>query len=476
MGTRDALPGEPESVGAIWASDHFIEQLQANGTYEPASRTDAALAAALVAWRDEVREAPLSAPPSADEVVIEPRPMIQPRRIARRSVAVAGVLLAMSSAMATAMDADPLKPVRYLVDLGVSVGERISDPVNDPSAQEAPSQGVGEGSSEAEPGPMAGVPPGLRLQNDGKHSAADAKPSAAAAAHATDNTAGGLHPTQEPSAQPTAGGQENNGDTNSSAESPSAQPSQSSDSEEPPSSDPSSEPSSDDPSSEPSSDSPDTSQPPAIDGEGDNSNSTDDDNLIDPEPSVPAEDNADTDMLPDAGGAAPEVNPEGNGNTDTQGNGSNSESSGDQQSVLGDDTGSIPYGEEQFDDGYSYGDDGSDRAVEPYTDGSGSESYSNGDGDSQVDGGSYRDSEGDGSVGLSDLNGLSLNDLPGYFRHDLALHGHKHAADKGTMDKSAKAHSHREAAWKRQALTFLKHSPRSDSLMTTFFSSLGRRI
>jgi hypothetical protein len=146
MSKRDAQSFEAESIEAIFASDRFIEQLRLSGTYEPTSSTDAAFAAALLSWRDDVREESITPPPQVDGPI---RPLVQPRRIARRSVAVAGVLLAMSSAMATALDADPFRPVRFLVDIGVTVGERIGNPVSDPSSEEAPTERIGD---EEEPG------------------------------------------------------------------------------------------------------------------------------------------------------------------------------------------------------------------------------------------------------------------------------------------------------------------------------------
>ena len=132
MARRDGYPRGLESLEEIRASDRFIEQLRVSGTYEPSTRTDAALAAALLSWRDEARLDPLNPPPSADEVDIDV--YAQPRRIARRGGAVAAAMLALSSAAATALDGDPLKPVRFLVDLGVNVGERIGHPNSDPSS------------------------------------------------------------------------------------------------------------------------------------------------------------------------------------------------------------------------------------------------------------------------------------------------------------------------------------------------------
>ena len=134
MARRDGYSRGLESLEEIRASDRFIEQLRVSGTYEPSTRTDAALAAALLSWRDEARLDPLNPPPSADEVDIDV--YAQPRRIARRAVAVAAAMLALSSAAATALDGDPLKPVRFLVDLGVNVGERIGHPSSDPSSAE----------------------------------------------------------------------------------------------------------------------------------------------------------------------------------------------------------------------------------------------------------------------------------------------------------------------------------------------------
>jgi len=134
MARRDGYSRGLESLEEIRASDRFIEQLRVSGTYEPSTRTDAALAAALLTWRDEARLDPLNPPPSADEVDIDV--YAQPRRIARRAVAVAAAMLALSSAAATALDGDPLKPVRFLVDLGVNVGERIGHPSSDPSSAE----------------------------------------------------------------------------------------------------------------------------------------------------------------------------------------------------------------------------------------------------------------------------------------------------------------------------------------------------
>jgi hypothetical protein len=147
MSKRDFRSGGLESMDAILASDRFIEQLRVSGTYEPSTRQDAALAAALLALRDDARQDPLSPPPRVDKVTVPdaadlPVPFRQPRRIARRSVAVAGVMLAMSSAAATAFDRDPLTPVRYLVDIGVTVGERISTPDGDSSSEEIPQETI----------------------------------------------------------------------------------------------------------------------------------------------------------------------------------------------------------------------------------------------------------------------------------------------------------------------------------------------
>ncbi|MGH3481038.1 MAG: hypothetical protein ACRDQD_29965, partial [Nocardioidaceae bacterium] len=125
------------------ASDRFIEQLRVSGTYEPSSRTEAALAAALLTWRDEARDEPLNPPPTADDVDIDS--YAQPRRIAQRAVVVAGALLAMSSAVATAVDGDPLRPVEVLVDFGVDVGERIAHPsTSEPSSEESSSETLRE--------------------------------------------------------------------------------------------------------------------------------------------------------------------------------------------------------------------------------------------------------------------------------------------------------------------------------------------
>ena len=132
MSRRDYAPGDSESMDAILASDRFIEQLRTTGTFEPSSREDAALAFALLDWRDDVRAEPITPPPVVDEIELS-RIKKQPRRIARRSVAVAGALLVMSSAAATAFDGDPLRPVRFLVDLGVTVGEGIGNPERDSS-------------------------------------------------------------------------------------------------------------------------------------------------------------------------------------------------------------------------------------------------------------------------------------------------------------------------------------------------------
>src|SRR5262245_24462470 len=158
MARRDGYSRGLESLEEIRASDRFIEQLRVSGTYEPSTRADAALAAALLTWRDEARMDPLNPPPSADEVDIDS--YAQPRRIARRAVAGAAVLLALSSAAATAMDGDPLKPVRFLVDLGVNVGERIGHPSSEPSSEgvsEAPSI-TSDLAAGSDPG---GLPPGL---------------------------------------------------------------------------------------------------------------------------------------------------------------------------------------------------------------------------------------------------------------------------------------------------------------------------
>jgi Anti-sigma-D factor RsdA to sigma factor binding region len=139
MARRDGYSRGLESLEDIRASDRFIEQLRVSGTYEPSSRTDATLAAALLTWRDEARDEPLTPPPSVEEIG-SVRPFVQPRRILRRSVAVAGVLLAMSSAVATAVDGDPLRPVEFLVDFGVDVGERIVAPDTESSSGDVPGE------------------------------------------------------------------------------------------------------------------------------------------------------------------------------------------------------------------------------------------------------------------------------------------------------------------------------------------------
>jgi len=141
MARRDGYSRGLESLEDIRASDRFIEQLRVSGTYEPSSRTEATLAAALLTWRDEARDEPLTPPPSVEDID-SLRPFVQPRRIVRRSVAVAGVLLAMSSAVATAVDGDPLKPVQFLVDFGVDVGERIVAPDTESSSGEVPEASI----------------------------------------------------------------------------------------------------------------------------------------------------------------------------------------------------------------------------------------------------------------------------------------------------------------------------------------------
>src|SRR5215510_1106341 len=78
MARRDGYSRGLESLEEIRASDRFIEQLRVSGTYEPSTRADAALAAALLTWRDEARMDPLNPPPSADEVDIDS--YAQPRR------------------------------------------------------------------------------------------------------------------------------------------------------------------------------------------------------------------------------------------------------------------------------------------------------------------------------------------------------------------------------------------------------------
>src|SRR5262245_43034357 len=144
MGKRDGYSRGAESLEDIRASDRFIEQLRVSGTYEPSSRTDATMATALLTWRDEARQESLTPAPRVEQVG-GISPFAQPRRIARRGVAAAAVLLAMSSAVATAFDGDPLRPVRFLVDLGVDVGERIAHPDGESSSGEAPEVSI-EGS------------------------------------------------------------------------------------------------------------------------------------------------------------------------------------------------------------------------------------------------------------------------------------------------------------------------------------------
>jgi hypothetical protein len=402
MGTRDALPGEPESVGAIWASDHFIEQLQANGTYEPTSRIDAALAASLVAWRDDVREAPISPPPTADDVVIDPRPMIQPRRIARRAVAVAGVLLAMSSAMATALDADPLKPVRYLVDLGVTVGERISDPVNDPSAEEAPSPSDGEGDVYGE-ADVNGMPPTGPPIGGGQGQNPDDKALLPGDSPATDGEAEEIDPTADPTAGSTDGGDQTDADT--STGDPSAQPTESDETETPATSDPSTDPTAEpstDPTTEP------TSTPPPAQGDGgENGNPQD--------PPAPA---------PDVGGS----DLSGGGNP----NGVADPDAGIPDAASGDDA----YGDQSFADD-SYGED----------DGYG---FPQGDGREPLGPNALP------SIGLP----LDFNQGPEIYRHEDATHGQGFGRHDATMGGPAEIH--RGDAWKSQVLMFLTRLPRSD--------------
>jgi hypothetical protein len=399
MSTRDALPGEPESVGAIWASDHFIEQLQANGTYEPTSRTDAALAAALVAWRDEVREDPITAPPRADDVVIDPRPTIQPRRIARRAVAVAGVLLAMSSAMATALDADPLKPVRYLVDLGVTVGERISDPVNDPSAEEAPSQPSGDGYGESN---VDGVPPPVGPL-DYRYPALDNKPSLPGESRATEGEAGELPATTDPTAEPAEESDGTDADPDASASEPSEQPTESDETGETQSSDPTTDPTTD-PTDDPTTDATGTAPPPAEgEGEGSVDTSADGGSGGDNPQDQPA-------STPD--GQIPGPLDRGSLNGFVEPNGTSDETGG------GD-----AYGDPQGDDGYG-----------PL-----------------------------GPSALPNLGlPLDSNQWPAWFRHGYATLGHGHGYLSGTMEWLAKAHPHRGDAWKSQVLMYLTRLPRSD--------------
>jgi len=143
MARRDGYSRGLESLEDIRASDRFIEQLRVSGTYQPSTSTDATLAAALLTWRDEARDEPLNPPPTADDVDIDS--YAQPRRIAQRAVVVAGALLAMSSAVATAVDGDPLRPVEVLVDFGVDVGERIAHPsTSEPSSEESSSETLPE--------------------------------------------------------------------------------------------------------------------------------------------------------------------------------------------------------------------------------------------------------------------------------------------------------------------------------------------
>jgi hypothetical protein len=412
MAARDALPGEPESVGAIWASDRFIEQLQANGTYEPASRTDAALAAALVAWRDEVREPPITAAPRADDVVIDPRPMVQPRRIARRAVGVAGVLLAMSSAMATAIDHDPLKPVRYLVDLGVSVGERISDPVNDPSAEEAPSPSIDEGDAEAGPD---SDPRGHEQPADGDDdpNQPGEQPSLPGESHATDHTAQDLGPTTEP-----ADGDETTEPDSDPSDDPTAEPTESSEPDESPTSDPTTDPTTDptdDPTTDPTDDP--SSSP---DGGSVNGGNSGTDGNGQPPVSGPGEQDP----------AAP-----GDGDASGVSDSGADDSQGDDQSEAG----------EQSDASDSYG-----------------ESESHGDDEATGD----HESDGDGfgePDGLPDIVGPFYPDeWPELLRHAPETEGQEYGGLDGTIDESAEAHPPRGDAWNTPALMYLTRLHRLD--------------
>ncbi|HYJ69102.1 MAG TPA: anti-sigma-D factor RsdA [Nocardioidaceae bacterium] len=438
MARRDTLSGEPESVGAIWASDHFIEQLQSNGTYEPAQRTDAALAAALVAWRDEVRETPLSPAPRAGDVEIAPRPvMLQPRRIARRGVAAAAVLLAMSSAMATALDADPLKPVRYLVDLGVTVGERIADPVNDPSAEDEPSRLVGEDALGSDGGPR-----GAPITDDNDSPYLPKSPTAPPQeSHATDNSAGEIE-TAQPTAGPTAGG-DGDADSGPSVGDPSDQPTDSGGTEEPP-------PGTEEPPPGTEEPPPGTEEPPP--------------GTEEPPPGTeeppPATDPGDTDA--DGGGDPPEV-------PDPGADDANAPPGGDQAGVTipGDDQGAT---DDQGDG------DGSDAQGD--SDGSGDQADGDGSGD-QADGES--DSDGDGDFG--DIGGEFGDDivpaeligdpseLPNLgtpfadFKQSLDSFGDEHATNgrvshedqdhDGRMGRSDQSHSDRTDAWKHRAMIFM---------------------
>ncbi len=446
MGTRDALPGEPESVGAIWASDHFIEQLQANGTYEPASRTDAALAAALLAWRDEVREDPISAPPRADDVFIDPPPMIQPHRIARRAVAVAGVLLAMSSAMATALDADPLKPVRYLVDLGVTVGERISDPDNDPSADEAPSPSIDDESVGYGGSNLNGVPPSMAQEfGDSRYPDSDNEPSGPGESRATDGEAEELPSTTDPTAEPTDGSSGTDTDPDASASDPSEEPTETDATEEPPSSDPTIDPTPD-PTDDPATDPTGTAPPPAeADGEGNGDTSADDGSSGDD--ANPQDQPAAT---PD--GLNPGLLDGGSANGFAERSGTSDEASG------GEVYREYTYSEPKDDSSGLYGDDQGygDGEVYRESDGGGS---AFGDGDSQAD-------DGYGPLGPSPLPNLGLpldaNQWPGLFRHGYATLGQGHGYLSGTMGGPAESHPHRGDAWKSQVLMYLTRLPRSD--------------
>jgi hypothetical protein len=442
MSTRDALPGEPESVGAIWASDHFIEQLQANGTYEPASRTDARLAAVLVAWRDEVREDPITAPPRVDDVGIDPRPAIQPRRIARRAVAVAGVLLAMSSAMATALDADPLKPVRYLVDLGVTVGERISDPVNDPSAEEAPSQPSGDGYGESD---VDGVLPPAGQPYDYRYPDPDIKPSLPGESRAAGGEAGELPATTDPTAEPTEENGGTDADPDASGSDPSEQPTESDETEEPQSSDPTTDPTTD-PTDDPTTDPTDTAPPPAL-GEAEGNGDTSADGGSGGDNGNPQDQPAST---PD--GQLPGPLDGGNLNGFAEPNGTSD--GGDGGYAYDADA----YGEPKGDSADVYGDDQGFGEGESYGESDGGGSVS-GDGDTRGD-------DGYGPLGPSSLPNLGplldTNEWPGLFRHEYATLGQGPGYDSGMMEWLAKAHPHRGDAWKSQVLMYLTHLRRSD--------------
>ncbi|MFY0408204.1 hypothetical protein [Solicola sp. PLA-1-18] len=115
-------------LAAVAADDALVESLRA-GTHDPADP----LAAALARWSEEVD---VAVPPAPVAVPARRRP-----RGARTVGLVASVGLIFASGVGQAVADDPAAPLRFVVDHGVSLGERLvgDAPTIDDSAPGVPS-------------------------------------------------------------------------------------------------------------------------------------------------------------------------------------------------------------------------------------------------------------------------------------------------------------------------------------------------